>query len=242
MGRQARQNCFLLLFCCSCPSVLSLRLEQIAYLAQVSPFRSRPYLLSFIGQEQPVPCSATRNTSLRLTSVSFGLTPSPDTTSLASRILTSRPTYAEKLQGYKNLSPRFNTLPLAGHANTSVLTFAVPKKNLIHVFSGHWPLFLPFFVDILAIFALPRRLSLRIRHSAPELCPMHLKNVVSARPEQTCIFHRLTRLLCCPVACIYNMPNKIPKRRFFAKNFKNIFLRLPVLFLCTKKGDHLVSF
>lgn len=84
-------------FCCSCPSVPSLRLEQIAYLAQVSPFRSRPYLLSFIGQEQPVPCSATRNTSLRLTSASFGLTPSPDTASLASRILTSRPTYAEKL-------------------------------------------------------------------------------------------------------------------------------------------------
>lgn len=128
-GRQARQNCFLLLFCCSCPSVSSLRLEQIAYLAQVSPFRSRPYLLSFIGQEQPVPCSATRNTSLRLTSASFGLTPSPDTASLASRILTSRPTYAEKLQGYKNLSPRSNTLPLAGHANTSFLTFAVPKKT-----------------------------------------------------------------------------------------------------------------
>lgn len=37
-------------FCCSYPSVPSLRLEQIAYLAQVSPFRSRPYLLSFIGQ------------------------------------------------------------------------------------------------------------------------------------------------------------------------------------------------
>lgn len=84
-------------FCCSCPSAPSLRLEQIAYLAQVSPFRSRPYLLSFIGQEQLVPCSATRNTSLRLTSASFGLTPSPDTASLASRILTSRPTYAEKL-------------------------------------------------------------------------------------------------------------------------------------------------
>ena len=49
--------------------------------------------------------------------------------SLASRILTSRPTYAEKLQGYKNLSPRSNTLPLAGHANTSFLTFAVPKKT-----------------------------------------------------------------------------------------------------------------
>lgn len=116
-------------FCCSCPSAPSLRLEQIAYLAQVSPFRSRPYLLSFIGQEQPVPCSATRNTSFRLTSASFGLTPSPDTASLASRILTSRPTYAEKLQGDKNLSPRFNTLPLAGHANTSFLTFAVPKKT-----------------------------------------------------------------------------------------------------------------
>lgn len=116
-------------FCCSCPSAPSLRLEQIAYLAQVSPFRSRPYLLSFIGQEQPVPCSATRNTSLRLTSVSFWLTSSPDTTSLASRILTSRPTYAEKLQWDKNLSPRSNTLPLAGHANTSFLTFAVPKKT-----------------------------------------------------------------------------------------------------------------
>ncbi len=135
--------------------------------------------------------------------------------SLASRILTSRPTYAEKLQGYKNLSPRSNTLPLAGHANTSFLTFAVPKKNLIHVFSGHWPLFFAFFVDILAIFCTTMQISLRIRYSAPELCPMHLKNVVSARPEQTCIFHRLTRLLCCPVACIYNMPNKIPKRRFF---------------------------
>lgn len=49
--------------------------------------------------------------------------------SLASRILTSRPTYAEKLQGYKNLSPRSNTIPLAGHANTSFLTFAVPKKT-----------------------------------------------------------------------------------------------------------------
>lgn len=116
-------------FCCSCPSAPSLRLEQIAYLAQVSPFRSRPYLLFFIGQEQPVPCSATRNTSLRLAFASFGLTPSPDTTSLASRILTSRPTYAEKLQGDKNLSPRSNTLPLAGHANTSFLTFAVPKKT-----------------------------------------------------------------------------------------------------------------
>lgn len=66
-------------FCCSYPSVPSLRLEQIAYLAQVSPFRSRPYLLSFIGQEQPVPCSATRNTSLRLTSASFWLTSSPGT-------------------------------------------------------------------------------------------------------------------------------------------------------------------
>lgn len=43
------------------------------------------------------PLSATRNTSLCLTSVSFGYTPSPDTASLASRILTSRPTYAEKL-------------------------------------------------------------------------------------------------------------------------------------------------
>lgn len=49
--------------------------------------------------------------------------------SLASRILTSRPTYAEKLQWDKNLSPRSNTLPLAGHANTSFLTFAVPKKT-----------------------------------------------------------------------------------------------------------------
>lgn len=88
-------------------------------------------------------------------------------------------------------------------------------KNLIHAFSGHWPLFLLFFVDILAIFCTTMQISLRIRHSAPELCPMHLKNVVSARPEQTCIFHRLTRLLCCSVACIYNMPNKIPKRRFF---------------------------
>lgn len=115
-------------FCCSYPSVSSLRLEQIAYFAQVSPFRSRPYLLSFIGQKQLVPCSATRNTSLRLAFASFWLTSSPGTASLASRILTSRPTSAEKLQGYKNLSPRSNTLPLAGHANTSFLTFAVPQK------------------------------------------------------------------------------------------------------------------
>lgn len=56
------------------------------------------------------PLSATRNTSLCLTSVSFGYTPSPDTASLASRILTSRPTYAEKLQWDKNLSPRCEPL------------------------------------------------------------------------------------------------------------------------------------
>ena len=110
---------FSVFFCCSYSSAPSLRLEQIAYLAQVSPFRSRPYLLSFIDQEQLVPFSATRNTSLRLTSASFGLMPSPDTASLASRILTSRPTYAEKLQGDKSLLPHANTLPLAGHANTS---------------------------------------------------------------------------------------------------------------------------
>ena len=93
--------------------------------------------------------------------------------SLASRILTSRPTYAEKLQGYKNLSPRSNTLPLAGHANTSFLTFAVPKKNLIHAFSGHWPLFFAFFVDILAIFCTTMQIRLRIRHSAPKLYLIH---------------------------------------------------------------------
>ena len=97
--------------------------------------------------------------------------------------------------------------------------------------------FFCFFVDILAIFCTTMQISLRIRYLAPELCPMHLKNVVSARPEQTCIFHRLTRFLCCSVACIYNMPNKIPKRRFFVKNFKNIFLHLPVLFFACKKKE-----
>lgn len=95
--------------------------------------------------------------------------------------------------------------------------------------------FLPFFVDILAIFCTTMQISLRIRYSAPELCPMHLKNVVSARPEQTCIFHRLTRLLCCPVACIYNMPNKIPKRRFLRKILRIFFCVCQYFFLRTKK-------
>lgn len=91
--------------------------------------------------------------------------PSPDTASLASRIFTSRPTYAEKLQGYKNLSPRSNTLPLAGHANTSLSLIRSSKKNLTYVFSGHWPLFLNFFfVDISAIFCTVMQISLRIRH------------------------------------------------------------------------------
>ena len=127
-ARSAKTVFFAIFFCCSYSSAPGLRLEQIAYLAQVSLFRSRPYLLSFIDQEQLVPFSATRNTSLRLTSASFGLTPSPDTASFASRILTSRPTYAEKLQGYKNLSPRSNTLPLAGHANTSLSLIRSSKK------------------------------------------------------------------------------------------------------------------
>lgn len=59
----------------------------------------------------------------------------------------------------KNLSPRFNTLPLAWHANTSFRTFAVPKKNLIHAFSGHWPLFLLFLSTFWPFFALPCRLA-----------------------------------------------------------------------------------
>ena len=78
------------------------------------------------------------------------------------------------------------------------------------------------------------QISLRIRHSAPELCPMHLKNVVSARTEQTCIFHRLTRLLYCPVACTYNMPNKILKRRFLRKILR-IFFCVCQYFFCVQK-------
>lgn len=83
-------------FCCSYPSAPNLWLNQIAFCSGF-PIQKQAMPAIFHRTKTTCPLSATRNTSLCLTSVSFGYTPSPDTASLASRILTSRPTYAEKL-------------------------------------------------------------------------------------------------------------------------------------------------
>lgn len=132
-------------FCCSYPSAPNLWLNQIAF---CSGFPIQKQAMPAIFHRARTTCPLFSYTEY-IASLNFCLllayVIARYSASLASRILTSRPTYAEKLQGYKNLSPRSNTLPLAGHANTSFLTFAVPKKNLIHVFSGHWPLFFAFF-------------------------------------------------------------------------------------------------
>ena len=114
---------------------------------------------------------------------------------------------------------------------TKVLS-AVPKIFGGKLLTAH------FFVDILAIFCTVMQISLHIRHLAPELCPMHFENAVSARPEQTCIFHRPTRCLCSPVSCIYNMPNKTKQRRLFCKYFFSYDVFLLRDFFCILSIDY----
>ncbi len=81
-----------------------------------------------------------------------------------------------------------------------------------------------FFVDIfLAIFCTAVQIRLRIRHSAPKLYPMHQRNKVSARPEQTCISSRGQIFSCFASLYISNMPNKIFFGHFLRELFGNIF-------------------
>ena len=75
----------------------------------------------------------------------------------------------------------------------------------------------------LAIFCTAVQIRLRIRHSAPKLYPMHQRNKVSARPEQTCISSRGQIFSCFASLYISNMPNKIFFGHFLRELFGNIF-------------------
>lgn len=83
----------------------------------------------------------------------------------------------------------------ADHLNTSLLGSS--SNALVDIF--------------LAIFCTVVQIRLRIRHMAPKIAPDTLRNMVSARPEQTCISYRKMRLHCL-LSCflyIFNMPNKL---------------------------------
>ncbi len=81
-----------------------------------------------------------------------------------------------------------------------------------------------FFVDIFSGYFLHCvQIRLRIRHSAPKLYPMHQRNKVSARPEQTCISSRGQIFSCFASLYISNMPNKIFFGHFLRELFGNIF-------------------
>lgn len=97
------------------------------------------------------------------------------------------------------------------HLNTSLLGS-----------SGNALLLSTFF---LAIFCTAVQIRLRIRHSAPKLYPMHQRNKVSARPEQTCISSRGQIFSCFAPLYISNMPNKIFFGHFL-REFLEIFFSI----------------